>query len=215
MFPLGENERRRLLRVARRAIEGAIKGAIKGAWKPGEAAEAEAEAETEIEKGTHNQLSGQFSEPADEPLDRQEVWGAFVTLSRGKELRGCIGGIETETPLEQTVAECAVAAATRDPRFSPVTADELSEISIEISLLSSPVELSLEKIEEKIEIGRHGLLVTQGTRRGLLLPQVAWRRGWDACRFLEQTCLKAGLDKSAWRRGAKVAAFPADVFEER
>ncbi len=196
MFPLGENERRHLLGVARRVIEGAMEGP----WKPGGAAE----------KDTHL-LGGQ----ADGQLDRQAIWGVFVTLSRGKELRGCIGNIETDAPLEQTVAECAVAAAARDHRFSPVTADELSEITIEISLLSSPVELPLEKIEEKIEIGRHGLLVTQGTRRGLLLPQVARRRGWDACRFLEQACLKAGLDQGAWQRGAKVAAFLADVFEER
>ena len=195
MFPLGENERRHLLGVARRVIEGAMEGP----WKAGEAAEKEP-----------HLLGGK----ADGQLDRQAVWGVFVTLSRGKELRGCIGNIETDAPLEQTVAECAVAAA-RDSRFSPVTADELSEITIEISLLSSPVELPLEKIEEKIEIGRHGLLVTQGTKRGLLLPQVARRRGWDSCRFLEQACLKAGLDQGAWQRGARVAAFLADVFKER
>ena len=203
MFLLVENERRHLLGVARRAIERAIQGAIKGALeralKPGEAAEAE--------KDTHNPLDGQ--------LDRQAIWGVFVTLSRGEELRGCIGNIETDAPLEQTVAECAVAAAARDPRVPPVTADELSDITIEISLLSSPVELPLEKIEEKIEIGRHGLVVTQGTRRGLLLPQVAGRRGWDTCRFLEQTCLKAGLDQDAWRHGATVAAFLGEVFEEQ
>jgi AmmeMemoRadiSam system protein A len=135
---------------------------------------------------------------------------AFVTLRRGEELRGCIGHLAPPRPLYQTVQECALAAAFGDPRFPPLAASELPEIHIEISVLSD-----LEDIDpEKVEVGRHGLLVSLGPRRGLLLPQVATQWGWDRWRFLEETCLKAELPPDAWRRGARVQAFTADVFGE-
>ena len=136
--------------------------------------------------------------------------GAFVTLRKGKRLRGCIGYVEGVRPLYRTVRECAVAAALHDPRFSPVTLKEIPELNVEISVLSPLVEIT----PEKIEIGRHGLLISQGPCRGLLLPQVAVEWKWDAPRFLEETCLKAGLPTDAWSHGARIQAFTAQVFEE-
>ena len=137
--------------------------------------------------------------------------GAFVTLHKRGELRGCIGHIEPTEPLGVVVPRCAVAACSSDPRFPPVTAAELTEIELEISLLGL-----LEPIDgpEGVEIGRHGLVVERGWQRGLLLPQVArdWR--WDAAAFLEHTCHKAGLPRDAWRHGARLWRFEADVFAE-
>jgi AmmeMemoRadiSam system protein A len=137
--------------------------------------------------------------------------GAFVTLHRKGRLRGCIGQIGTPQPTAPLVAYCARAAALEDPRFRRVEAHELAEIDIELSILSS-----LESIlPEHIEIGKHGLMVTCGTRRGLLLPQVAVQCGWSALRFLEETCVKAGLDRAAWRDlGVRTEAFTAEVFSE-
>jgi len=141
----------------------------------------------------------------------QRLGGAFVTLHKGNELRGCIGHIEADEPLPQVVARCAVEACSSDPRFPPVTDVELPEIAIELSLLGP-----LEAIEgpADIEIGRHGLVVERGWRRGLLLPQVATERKWDSEKFLAQTCHKAGLPPDAWRHGAKVWRFEAEVFGE-
>jgi AmmeMemoRadiSam system protein A len=143
-----------------------------------------------------------------------EPCGAFVTLrSRGR-LRGCVGSAERNLPLSETVAQAAVGVL-RDPRFRPPTAAELPEIEIEMSLLSEIVPVSLGAIEA-IEIGRHGLIVAGDGRRGLLLPQVAARWGWTAERFVEETCRKAGLDATAWRRpGMQLFAFTAETFSER
>ncbi|HUI41866.1 MAG TPA: AmmeMemoRadiSam system protein A [Terriglobia bacterium] len=140
----------------------------------------------------------------------REKAGAFVTLRRQGSLRGCIGQVEPREPLVQTVAQCAVAAALRDPRFPPVDPLELAAVTIEISVLSPLLDI----LPEQIEIGRHGLLVSRGSRRGLLLPQVAEEWGWDAERFLEETCLKAGLAPDEWRRGARLQAFTTQVFAE-
>jgi uncharacterized protein len=137
--------------------------------------------------------------------------GAFVTLHRDGALRGCIGHIEATEPQASVVARVAVAAATTDPRFPPVTASELGDLDLEISLLGP-----LEPIDgpEDIQIGRHGLVVEQGWKRGLLLPQVATEWKWDAETFLAHTCEKAALPRDAWKRGAKIWRFEAEVFGE-
>ena len=135
--------------------------------------------------------------------------GAFVTLHRGGELRGCIGRLDADGPLPEVIAQCAVAACSADPRFSPVATAELSAIEIELSLLGA-----LEPITDptQIEIGRHGLLIEKGRRRGLLLPQVATEHRWDRLQFLAQTCRKAGLPNDAWQQGARLWRFEAEVF---
>jgi len=136
--------------------------------------------------------------------------GAFVTLRKGKHLRGCIGYVEAVKPLYTTVRECAVAAALHDPRFHPVPHEEVPELNLEISVLSPLEEIA----PEKIEVGRHGLLISRGPQRGLLLPQVAVEWNWNREQFLEETCLKAGLPPDAWQYGATIQAFTAQVFEE-
>jgi AmmeMemoRadiSam system protein A len=138
--------------------------------------------------------------------------GAFVTLRSNQQLRGCIGYIESTRPLADTVAEVAVKAAMEDPRFLPLTLTEFEHVDIEISILSPLHRIS--RIEE-IEIGTHGLLLEQGVRRGLLLPQVATEYGWDRLTFLEAVTKKAGLAKSAWRDAdAKLFVFRAEIVEE-
>jgi len=134
----------------------------------------------------------------------------FVTLRRGGELRGCIGVLEDQGPIETAVEHCALSAS-RDPRFSPLRRDELPDVRIEISVLGEwrPIEGPGE-----VAPGRDGLFVTRDLHRGLLLPQVAVEQEWGAEEFLEQTCMKAGLPPDAWKRGASVRAFTAEVFSE-
>jgi AmmeMemoRadiSam system protein A len=138
--------------------------------------------------------------------------GAFVTLRRRDgELRGCVGMMESQDPLVETVARMALAAARSDRRFDPLRADELAQVVIEISVLGPMHEVR----PEEVEIGRDGLLVREGGRQGVLLPQVAGEHGWDRETFLDRTCAKAGLPSGAWRRsGAQVFAFTATVFGE-
>jgi hypothetical protein len=137
--------------------------------------------------------------------------GAFVTLRRGRRLRGCIGQILPDAPLAQVVAYCAKAAALTDPRFTPVTLDEVREIEIELSVLSAPEDTA----PDRIEPGRHGLIVSRGAQRGLLLPQVAQEYGWSAQRFLEETCVKGGMKPDAWKSDTtRIQAFTAEVFSE-
>jgi len=134
----------------------------------------------------------------------------FVTLRAGGALRGCIGSIVAREPLVEAVSNAATNAATLDPRFPPVTESELDEIDFEISVLSP---LRILKCIDEIEIGRDGLVIEQGTRRGLLLPQVAPEHGWDRRTFLRHTCTKAGLDPTAWERSDTVIfRFSASVF---
>ena len=137
--------------------------------------------------------------------------GAFVTLHVDRELRGCIGHPGSDRPLDELVGQCAVAAATEDPRFPALTAAELPDVEIEISVLT-PIRQVVDLRE--IEVGRDGLIVQDGHRRGLLLPQVATERRWDRDTFLSHTCLKAGLRPDAWRTGAKISRFQAEVFSE-
>jgi uncharacterized protein len=140
-----------------------------------------------------------------------EFGGVFVTLHRRGRLRGCIGQIGASLPLERAVAQSAKSAALEDPRFSPVRTEELPEIEIELSVLSVPAEISLDQIEP----GKHGLIVSNGYRRGVLLPQVAMQFGWTAQRFLEETCVKAGIDPDSWRQPETcVRGFTAEVFSE-
>lgn len=150
----------------------------------------------------------QIEEPQEESL--RTNCGAFVTLRKAGHLRGCIGHIEPSAPLYETVRECAVAAATRDPRFEPVTPPELPELRIEISVLSLLTDVR----PQEVEVGHHGLLISRGFHHGLLLPQVATQWQWDREQFLEETCLKAGLAPDAWRHGARIQAFTAQVFGE-
>ena len=180
MPPLTEEDRKVLLKLARQALEEGVCGGM----------EPEAPAE----------LTPALLEPR----------GAFVTLRKQEELRGCIGHVETSAPLYKTVQECAVAAALSDPRFRPVTPDETPLLRMEISVLSTPAEIS----PDQIVIGQHGLILSRGLRRGLLLPQgpVTWN--WTREQFLEETCLKAGLPADAWKKGARIEAFTAEVFEE-
>jgi AmmeMemoRadiSam system protein A len=142
----------------------------------------------------------------------REMGAAFVSLHRRGELRGCIGHVEADEPLGRIVVRGAVAAASADPRFPPVAADELPDLEIELSILGA-----LEPVNspDDINIGHHGLVVEQGRQRGLLLPQVATEWGWDRATFLAQTCHKAGLPRDAWKHGATVWRFEAEVFGER
>ena len=136
---------------------------------------------------------------------------AFVSLHAEGDLRGCIGMITAVESLAGTVARCAALAATEDPRFPPLERAELDAVSIEISVLGPRVPIA---DPSGIVVGRHGLMVTLGSRRGLLLPQVAVEQGWDRETFLRETCRKAGLEETAWKKGAVVEAFEAEVFSE-
>lgn len=126
-------------------------------------------------------------------------------------MRGCLGRIEADAPLATTVAHLAAVVSDSDSRFEPVSPNELADIRVEISVLTP--ERAAGAVEE-IEIGRHGLIIEDGARRGLLLPQVAIEHQWDRETFLSQTCLKASLPADAWRRGAKILLFEAQVFSE-
>jgi AmmeMemoRadiSam system protein A len=141
----------------------------------------------------------------------KERRGAFVTLTAGGELRGCIGYPLPVRPLDETIIEMAIAAATQDTRFEPVTAGELKALKIEISVLGLP-----EPVKEpgEVQVGRHGIIVSKGYHRGLLLPQVPVEHRWDRDTYLSHGCLKAGLAPDAWKQGAKIEAFTAQVFSE-
>jgi AmmeMemoRadiSam system protein B/AmmeMemoRadiSam system protein A len=141
----------------------------------------------------------------------EEERGAFVTLTEGGRLRGCIGHIRGTQPLDLTISEMAIAAATEDPRFPPMTADELDRVVIEISVMT-PLETITDP--EKIEVGKHGIYIQKGYNSGLLLPQVATDYGWDRYEFLDHTCMKAGLPAGCWREGAKIQIFSAQIFGE-
>jgi AmmeMemoRadiSam system protein A len=137
--------------------------------------------------------------------------GAFVTLRSRGMLRGCIGRIEADQALAETVAQCAITAALRDPRFEPLRMEELNDLEIEISVVS---ELSPARAEE-IQPGIHGIVVTRGASRALLLPQVATERHWSTTEFLQAACRKAHLPSDAWRHPeTKLFAFFAEVFSE-
>ena len=137
--------------------------------------------------------------------------GAFVTLRLNGQLRGCIGYPEPDLPLVDVVERCAVSAALSDPRFPPLSEAEWSDVDLELSVLG-PIERVTDLTE--IVVGRHGLVVEFGRRRGVLLPQVAVEWKWDAVEFAAQTCIKAGLPRDASQKGAKLFKFEAEVFGE-
>ena len=149
------------------------------------------------------------SEPPVHP-ELSEPGTAFVTLRSGGRLRGCIGYTEPHTPLFRTVRECAVAAATEDPRFPRVTPAEVADLRIEISVLTPLLPIR----PEDATVGVHGLMIRKGANRGLLLPQVAVEYGWDRQTFLSQVCAKAGLPPDAWKEDAELYSFTAEVFGE-
>jgi AmmeMemoRadiSam system protein A len=144
--------------------------------------------------------------------------GVFTTLYlRGalhgdlaRQLRGCVGYAVPIAPLYRAVAETARAAAFEDSRFLPVTKEEALKLEVSLSILSRLFPIH----PEAVEVGRHGLVISDGPRRGLLLPQVSVENGWDRETFLDQTCRKAGLPQDAWRRNATIEAFTAEIFAD-
>lgn len=153
---------------------------------------------------------GGVAAPARPAIDRTAE-GVFVTLHLGGELRGCIGQLQLRGDLGQEVARCAVAAGSANPRFEPVAASELARLEIEVSVLGP---LQPVNAVGQVKVGRDGLLVEQHGRRGVLLPQVAIEWGWDVETFLAQVCRKAGLPLDAWKHGATLWRFEAEVFAE-
>ncbi len=180
-------------------------------------------AETEYPAGERRMLLRLAHDIIEAALEQREVdttppterlaqpRGAFTTLHLQGQLRGCVGYVMPVHPLYRTVAETALAAAFHDTRFYPVTREEAPQLEVEISVLSllQPIDA------DDIEIGRHGLVVTFGSRRGLLLPQVPLEHHWDVKTFLQQTCHKAGLPADAWERGATLEAFTAEIFSDK
>lgn len=138
--------------------------------------------------------------------------GAFVTLTKKGKLRGCIGYIESDRPLFETIRDAAISAAKHDTRFSPVTEKELNEIDLEISILSKPFPM---KSYEDIVIGQHGLILEERGRRGLLLPQVPVEHGMNKEEYLDAICNKTGFSSSLWREKLlHIKLFTATVFGE-
>jgi AmmeMemoRadiSam system protein A len=135
--------------------------------------------------------------------------GAFVTLKKLGRLRGCIGYIEPVAPLHLTITQAAISAASQDNRFPPVQPSELPDLEYEISVLSLPRKIDS---PDEVIVGRHGLIIVQGARKGVLLPQVPVENRWSRKTFLQQACLKAGLPQNAWSSGAEVFIFEAIVF---
>jgi len=164
-----------------------------------------------IVEATQGKPSFRSSRRSDSGTAQDNACGAFVTLHLHGQLRGCVGQIEGVGSLADVIEHCAVAATLEDPRFPPVKPAEVAELEIEISLLS-PLE---PMAPAEIEIGRHGLVVERGSRRGLLLPQVPVERHWQWPRFVEETCVKAGLARDAWKDSAtRTFGFTTEVFTE-
>ena len=153
------------------------------------------------------------SAPPSFSVPMPDASGVFVTIKRRGELRGCLGTLQCHRGLAGEVIRCAADAASEDPRFPPVSADEVPELAVEVSVLG-PLEPIDPRDPDAIVIGRHGLVAERGLRRGLLLPQVATEWGWTVEQFLRQTCLKAGLEPDAWQRDARLSRFEAEVFGE-
>lgn len=153
-------------------------------------------------------------------LDKyQEPRGVFVTLRKGKQLRGCIGFPLPMFPLGKAVVKSAISAAFEDPRFPPLSKEEFEGVEIELSVLTVPekieVKNSLEYLE-KIKVGRDGLIIKYGGNSGLLLPQVPEEQGWGVEEYLDGICMKAGLAPGTWKEeGVSIEAFQAQIFEEK
>jgi uncharacterized protein (TIGR00296 family) len=148
----------------------------------------------------------------------REPRGVFVTLKRNDELRGCIGYPYPIYPLEKALRSAAIAAATEDPRFPPVSPDELEDLTIEVTILTPPQKLLCNARErhDAIEVGRHGIIIAGLGCQGLLLPQVATEYEWDSTTFLDHTCMKAGLPPGSWtREDTEVMVFEGQIFREQ
>ncbi len=166
--------------------------------------------------------TGEAIRPSEASEKLTQECGVFVTLNRVEDgthiLRGCIGFPYPVMPLAEAVVEAALGAAFEDPRFHPVSKDEMEHIAVEVSVLTPPEVIRVEdpsEYPEKIVIGRDGLIVGRGVRRGLLLPQVAVEWGWDAEEFLTNCCIKAGLPPDAWLdKRTEVSRFQAIIFAE-
>ncbi len=155
--------------------------------------------------------TGKVLEPPDPSSLPDTMGGLFVTVRQQGELRGCIGVLGTGEPPERDVVRCSISAATQDPRFPAVTLADLPELKLEISILSTLLPVAT---PEEIRVGRDGLQIEKEGRRGLLLPQVPVEQGWDRMQFLQEVCKKAGLPRDAWRAGAILHRFTAQVFQE-
>lgn len=162
---------------------------------------------------------GTIMRPPKVPEKLRRPAGVFVTLTMGGELRGCIGHPLPQLPLIEATIDAAISSATRDPRFPPVSPDELKEIEIEVSVLTEPELIDVRRPSEypkHVTVGRDGLIVERGGYAGLLLPQVAVEWGWDSEEFLSHACMKAGLPPDAWlEEGTKISRFSAQIFSER
>lgn len=182
--PLNDEQKKRLLEIARQTIEAYVR-------------------------------DGKKLEFAEKDKRLHATEGAFVTLRKGprKQLRGCIGHIVSDQPLYRTVRDMAIASATQDPRFTALTEEELADVDVEVSVLSVPRRV---KSADEIELGKHGVIIGEGYKRGLFLPQVAEETGWSKEQFLSELCSqKAGLSPDAWKDPAtKIEVFTADVFDE-
>jgi uncharacterized protein (TIGR00296 family) len=146
-----------------------------------------------------------------------EKRGVFVTLTKSGSLRGCIGFPYPVMPLGEAIVHVARAAALEDPRFPPVTKDELATISLEVTVLTIPEPLGGEpaKRPQQVIVGKHGLIVRGMGTSGLLLPQVATEYGWDARTFLDHTCIKAGLSERCWTsKNVEILTFEGQIFPE-
>ncbi len=152
------------------------------------------------------------------PEELRKPRGVFVTLLEGGELRGCIGFPFPHLPLAEATVKAAISSATSDPRFPPVTLEEMGGIIVEVSVLSPPEVIKVKDPKEypkQVKVGRDGLMVEWRGFSGLLLPQVAVEWNWDAEEFLSQTCMKAGLGADCWlRRDVKISRFTAQIFTE-
>lgn len=172
-------------------------------------------------KLARNSIKSYFSKNLIDTIDTDkfnEKQGVFVTLNLFNKLRGCIGYPEPVMELQRAVIESARSAAFKDPRFSPVTKDEMDDITIEISVLTKPKFIEVEKpIEylDKIKVGKHGLIIRKGYQSGLLLPQVFTEYESTPKVALEMTCQKASLHKDAWKdKDARIYSFSAMIFKE-
>lgn len=148
----------------------------------------------------------------------KEKRGVFVTINKNGQLRGCIGLPYPVMPLEDAIEHAAGAAALEDPRFPPVRNDELEQITVEVTILTVPVPMEGEpaKRPEKVQVGRHGLIVRGMGTSGLLLPQVATEYQWDAETFLNHTCMKAGLPDRCWTyKTIEILTFEGQIFSEK
>jgi AmmeMemoRadiSam system protein A len=153
---------------------------------------------------------GSLKEESDDPLLLKKR-GAFVTLKVDNELRGCIGYPLPHKSLLETIINCAIAAASQDFRFASIKKEELSRLKIEISVLTLPRKV---RDVSEIKIGEHGIILSKGPHKGLLLPQVPVEWDWDLETYLNHGCLKAGLAENEWKKGATIEIFSAQVFSE-